>query len=131
VRYDVLLDLAGQHTLAGCRRALTRTGTLMPASGTGGPLLGPLGRYARTLALSPLVSQRLRVLAATLSGHDLATLTTLIKARQVPPVIEQTYPLAETAEAIRHLAERHARAKVVIAVHQPAPRPSAKETNDA
>jgi NADPH:quinone reductase-like Zn-dependent oxidoreductase len=130
-RFDVIVDLAGQHPLAACRSALTRTGTLVLASGHGGPLLGPLGRYVGALALSPFLSQRLRVLAAKPSGRDLVTLTALIEAGHVTPVIEKTYALAETAEAIRHLAEGHARAKVVIALHHTAPQPSTKETNDA
>jgi NADPH:quinone reductase-like Zn-dependent oxidoreductase len=130
-RFDVIVDLAARHPLAACRSALTRTGTLVSASGHGGPVLGPLGRYIEALALSPFVSQRLRVLAAKPSGQDLATLTRVIEAGQVTPVIEKTYALAETSEAIRHLAEQHARAKVVIAVHEAAPQPSTKETNDA
>jgi NADPH:quinone reductase-like Zn-dependent oxidoreductase len=83
-------------------------------------MLGPLGRYLRTLALSPLTSQRLRVLAARPSRHDLETVGALIEAGRVRPVIEKTYTLPETAEAIRHLAEHHARAKVVIVRQTPA-----------
>jgi 2-keto-3-deoxy-6-phosphogluconate aldolase len=47
--------------------------------------------------------------------------------------IEATYELADTAEAIRHLAEEHARAKIVIAVgdRHAASRPSTKATKDA
>lgn len=115
-RYDVILDLAGRHPLSACRGALTRTGTLVLASGNGGPVVGPLGRYVRALALSPFVSQRLRVHAARPSGRDLAALAALIEAGSVTPVVEATYALADTAEAVRHLAERHARAKIVIAV---------------
>ncbi len=63
-RYDLILDLAGQHPLAACRGALTRTGKLVLASGSGGPVIGPLGSYLRALALSPFVAQRLRVHAA-------------------------------------------------------------------
>jgi NADPH:quinone reductase-like Zn-dependent oxidoreductase len=122
-RYDVILDLAGRHTVTACRRALTRTGTLVSASGHGGPVLGPLGHYLRTLALSPLTSQRLRVLAAKPSRHDLETLSALIEGRRVKPVIEKTYGLIETVDAVRHLAEHHARAKIVIAVRQTGPPP--------
>src|SRR3954471_12937249 len=43
-RFDVIFDLAARHPLAACRGALTRTGTLVSASGHGGPVLGPLGR---------------------------------------------------------------------------------------
>jgi NADPH:quinone reductase-like Zn-dependent oxidoreductase len=125
-RYDVVLDLAGRHPLTACRAALTRTGTLVLVSGHGGPVLGPLGRYARALAWSPFVPQRLRVHSATPSSRDLVALTALIEAGSVTPVVEATYALADTAEAVRHLAERHARSKIVIAVRDdPAgPRPS-------
>ncbi len=119
-RFDVIFDLGGRHTVTACRRALTRTGTLVSASGHGGPVFGPLGRYLRTLASSPLTSQRLRVLAATPSGHDLERLSALIEERRVKPVIEKTYRLSETAEAVRHLAEQHARAKIVIVVREDA-----------
>lgn len=83
-------------------------------------------------ARHPLAACRsARVRAAKPSGQDLATLTGVIEAGQVTPVIEKTYALAETSEAIRHLAEQPARAKVVIAVHDAAPQPSTRETNDA
>ena len=32
------------------------------------------------------------------------------------PAIDRTYPLSETAEALRHFAEVHARGKIVISV---------------
>ena len=132
-RYDVILDLAGRHPLSACRGALTRTGTLVLASGHGGPVLGPLGRYARALAWSPFVTQRLRVHASNPSRSDLDALTALIKAGAVTPVIEATYELADTPAAIRHLSEAHARAKNVIAVRgsHDAPQPSTKETEHA
>jgi NADPH:quinone reductase-like Zn-dependent oxidoreductase len=45
---------------------------------------------------------------------DLATLTELIEAGKITPVIERTYSLSETPEAIRYLEAGHARGKVVI-----------------
>lgn len=129
----MIFDLAGQHPLAACRRALTRTGTLVLAGGHGGPVFGPLGRYARALAWSPFVTQRLRVHAARPSHVSLDALTALIEAGAVTPAIEATYALADTAEAIRHLTDQHARAKIVIAVRGPhaASQPSTKETDHA
>ncbi|MHA6783119.1 NAD(P)-dependent alcohol dehydrogenase [Pseudonocardia saturnea] len=64
-RYDLIFDLAGRHPPSACRGALTRTGALVLASGNGGRVLGPLGRYVRALASSPFVAQRLRVHATT------------------------------------------------------------------
>jgi len=50
------------------------------------------------------------------SAPDLELLTELIEAGTVRPVIERTYPLSETPEAIRHVETGHTRGKVVIAV---------------
>jgi NADPH:quinone reductase-like Zn-dependent oxidoreductase len=50
------------------------------------------------------------------SQEDLSFLTELIEAGTLTPVIDRTYPLRETAEAIRYLETGRARGKVVIAV---------------
>jgi hypothetical protein len=46
-------------------------------------------------------------------------------------VIEKIYALADTAQALRHHAEQHARSKIVIAVATPPPPPAAMQMNDA
>jgi NADPH:quinone reductase-like Zn-dependent oxidoreductase len=40
----------------------------------------------------------------------------MIEAGKVRPVIDRTYPLSQTAEAIRYLEEGHAKGKIVITV---------------
>ena len=40
----------------------------------------------------------------------------LIESGRVSPVIDRTYPLSETPEAIRHLETGHARGKIVVTV---------------
>jgi NADPH:quinone reductase-like Zn-dependent oxidoreductase len=47
---------------------------------------------------------------------DLAFVKGLIESGKLKPVIDRTYPLGETAEAIRYCEEGHARGKVVISV---------------
>jgi NADPH:quinone reductase-like Zn-dependent oxidoreductase len=47
---------------------------------------------------------------------DLAVLRELLDAGQVTPIIDRTYALNETAEAVRYLETGHARGKVVITV---------------
>jgi NADPH:quinone reductase-like Zn-dependent oxidoreductase len=44
----------------------------------------------------------------------LVVLNDLIEAGKVTPVVDRTYPLSETAAAIRYLEGHHPRAKVVI-----------------
>jgi NADPH:quinone reductase-like Zn-dependent oxidoreductase len=49
-------------------------------------------------------------------AEDLEHLTELIEAGTIDPVIERTYALAETPEAIRQIETGHTRGKLVIAV---------------
>jgi NADPH:quinone reductase-like Zn-dependent oxidoreductase len=48
--------------------------------------------------------------------EDLLILTGLLKSGEVTPVIDRTYPLSETSEALRYLGEGHVQGKVVITV---------------
>jgi NADPH:quinone reductase-like Zn-dependent oxidoreductase len=115
--YDLILDTAGNRSLSHLRRALTPEGTLVIVGAeTGGRWLGGSDRQLRALMLSPFVSQKLRAFIATASKEDLVVLTELIEAGKVAPVIDSTYPLSETPEAIRYIEEGHARGKVVITV---------------
>ena len=115
-RYDVILDLIGNHSLTEFRRALSRSGTLVLSSGTGGRVLGPMGRILRAFTLSPFISQNLRTFTASRGRVALDELRDLIEAGAVTPAIDRIHPLSETAEALRHFAEVHARGKIVITV---------------
>ncbi len=115
-RYDVILDLIGNHSLSKLRRTLTHNGTLVLSSGTGSAVFGPMGRIIRALALSPFVSQNLRIFAATLGTEVLDELRELIEAGRVTPAIDRSYSLRETPDAIRYFADEHAHGKIVIAV---------------
>ena len=70
----------------------------------------------RALVLSRFVSQRLRPLLATPNTGDLVVLKQLIEAGRMMPIINRTYSLSDTADAIRQLEEGHARGKVVITI---------------
>ena len=54
----------------------------------------------------------------TTKQEDLVVLRDLMAAGKVTPVIDRTYKLSETAEAMRYFEEGHARGKVVITVEQ-------------
>jgi NADPH:quinone reductase-like Zn-dependent oxidoreductase len=116
-RYDVVFDLVGNRTLTELRRCLTRTGTLVLSGGgvsEGGSLFGPMGLMMRGKAVGPFLRQRVFLLEAKPSADNLATLTGLVEAGQLVPVLDRTYPLEQAADAIRYLEVEHARAKVVL-----------------
>jgi NADPH:quinone reductase-like Zn-dependent oxidoreductase len=117
-RWDVALDTAGRRPLSKLRRALTPKGTLVIVGGDGG------GRWTggffrgmlRAPLVSPFVGQKLGGLNSIVKQGDLVAIKALIEAGKVTPVIDRTYPLVEAPDAIRYLAEGHARGKIVITV---------------
>jgi NADPH:quinone reductase-like Zn-dependent oxidoreductase len=116
-RYDVILDIGGNRRLSHLRRALTHTGQLVIVGGeTDGRWLGGSDRQVRAILLSMLVRQKLGTFISSENAADLAALRELIEAGKVTPVIDRTYPLHETAEAIRYVQDGHARGKVIIAI---------------
>ena len=114
-RYDVILDIGGNSSLARLRHALSPEGTLVIAGG-GGRWLGGADRQLRALALSPFVGQKLGTFVNKENHEDLLVLKELIETGKLTPVIDRAYPLAVVPEAIRYLEEGRARGKVVVIV---------------
>jgi len=113
-RYDLILDNVGNHSMARTRRALTPGGRLI--SNGGGHSDGKLGRTVRTMLASMVVRRQAGPTVKTQNHGDLVALRDLVEAGKVTPVIDRTYSLTETPEAIGHVAAGHARGTVVIAV---------------
>lgn len=115
-RYDLILDMVGNRSLAKCRRALRPEGTLVLVGGRGGPWFMGTDRWLKALVLSPFVGQRLRPLVHTKSQADLLALKALAEAGKVSPVVGREVSLDDVPEAIRSFEDWHASGKVVIAV---------------
>ena len=116
-RYDLILDIGGNSSLARLRHALTPEGTLVIVGGEGGGRwLGGLQRQLWATMLSPFVSQKLGTFVSTPNYEDLLVLGELVESGKVTPVIDRTYPLAEVPEAMRYLEGGHAKGKVLITV---------------
>jgi NADPH:quinone reductase-like Zn-dependent oxidoreductase len=116
-RYDLIIDIAGNASLAHLRRALTPTGTLVIVGGEeGGRWTGGFGRSLRAPLLSLFVRQRLTMLASKERASDQERLTTLIEAGKVTPSIDRTYPLDRVPEAMRYLEAGGVRGKVAITI---------------
>ena len=107
-RYDLIFDTIGNLSVSGCQRALSPNGICAIAGFTtmfhlfqvmlfGGNKVGMME-------------------TAKADKKDLLFIKELIEAGKVASVIDRTYKLSETAEAIRYLETSHARGKVVITV---------------
>jgi NADPH:quinone reductase-like Zn-dependent oxidoreductase len=96
---------------------LEANGTLVAVgSAKPGGMLSIMGSILEAAIRSRFGSKKMPFFLAKNSKEDLTLLRELIEAGTIRPVIDRTYPLSETAEAIRYLETGHARAKVVIAV---------------
>ena len=119
-RYDVIFDNVNNHSFSDRRRVLTPNGICVLA-GIGGAGLHPgmLGRVVGILRadlLSRFVRQKFVRYGTKTDKEDLKLLSDLMQTGKVTPVIDRTYKLSETAEAMRYFEEGHARGKVVITV---------------
>jgi NADPH:quinone reductase-like Zn-dependent oxidoreductase len=120
-RYDLILDIPGNHPWSDLRRALTPDGTYVlighdQYGAAGRRWIGSLGRFAKLLVLSPFVRQLHGLRGAKDPGDRLVVLKELIEAGKITPVIDRTFPLSEVPEAIRYLETGQARGKIVITV---------------
>jgi NADPH:quinone reductase-like Zn-dependent oxidoreductase len=119
-RYDFILDNVANHSLSDLRRALTRTGALVPnGGGFDNHWFASGGRVINAHVLKRFKDPRLRPFLVSPKLEDLVVLKELIEAGKITPVMDRTYPLSETPQAIGHVGEGHARGKVVITATHP------------
>jgi NADPH:quinone reductase-like Zn-dependent oxidoreductase len=117
-RYDVLFDLVGNHPLPACLRVLEPRGIYIGCGG-GGPdrsSVELLGSMLHSLVLGPFTSRKLPGLLAKVNTADLNAVVDLMRTGKVTPVLDRSYALKETANAIRYIEQGHARGKVAITV---------------
>lgn len=107
--YDLILDNVGSRSFSDCRRALAPEGTLLPNTGNAG-----IGYVIMAFVRSAFVRQQGRPFVSRPTSEDLAVLKELVETGKMTPVIDRTYPLSETPEALEYVGKGHARGKVVI-----------------
>lgn len=124
--YDLVLNSLDSATLARSLKVLKPGGLLVSISGP------PTADFAREQRLSWGLKQVMGLLSHGIrrkarlagvhyrfvfmraSGEQLGELSRLIEAGAIQPVIDRSYPLASTAEALKYVAQGRAKGKVVI-----------------
>jgi len=115
--YDVLIDNIGNHSLSDFRRSLTSQGTYVLVGGAKqGRLIGPMKQLFRAVAVSPFVGQNLSPLMVKVSRDDLLVIAEMLTDGTVKSVIDRTFDLADTPEALTYQGEGHAQGKIIITI---------------
>jgi NADPH:quinone reductase-like Zn-dependent oxidoreductase len=115
-QYDVILDNVLNRPPSATTRLLTPRGVLIPNSiGNTGGLLAGLPRIARAMLIG-LGRTTVKTATLTVNRDNLSALAGLLESGAVRVVIDRTYPLDRTADAVAHMLGHHARGKVAITV---------------
>lgn len=106
---DVILDvLGGDHVSAGMER-LAIGGRLVTAGATTGNLA--------QVHIGRLLGRHRQLIGSSLGSRaEMEAALAAVAAGAVKPVLDRTFPLAETMQAVRYLAERGPVGKVVITI---------------
>jgi NADPH:quinone reductase-like Zn-dependent oxidoreductase len=116
--FDVLVDIAGNHSWLEVKRVLSEDATMIVVGGRKtNRWIGPMGdAVGRRLASIPGRRTVAAPFLAQLNKDDLDVLRELLEAGKVEPVIENRYELRDLPEALRYVGSGHAKGKVVISV---------------
>ena len=115
-RYDLIFDLAGNHSFSACRRVLTPRGIVV---GTG-ILDGPQSLLVLFLALIWMIirawfsREKFVAFVANANRGDLALIGEMLASGQLKSIIERRYRLSEVPEAMRYQGTWRVRGKLVI-----------------
>jgi NADPH:quinone reductase-like Zn-dependent oxidoreductase len=119
-RYDVLFDNVGNRSFSERREILKPHGICVLAGiGSMGAYEDSMSRIAGTFTASlrsRFVDQKFERYMTTFNKADLGFLRDLMTEGKLTPVVEKTYPISETAEAVRYFQQGHVRGKIVINV---------------
>jgi NADPH:quinone reductase-like Zn-dependent oxidoreductase len=122
LRYDVVVDIAGSHSLAACRRVMTPSATFVGVGAAGiqhrsAGSFRAIGHFLGTKVASIMGRHKVVTLfIAALNNDDLLFLADLVESGKVVPSIDRRYDLSGVPEALDYMNQGHARAKVAIRI---------------
>ena len=114
-RYDAIIDMVGNHGIGALTGVIRPEGVLVRVGSTSyNPWLQPFASMAVVAVQSLLRSQRIEGILASIQPADLEQLAEWAAAGKLRAVIDRRYPMAQTADAMRHLETGRARGKIII-----------------
>ncbi len=116
-RYDLVYDLAWQHSWSASKRVLNPNGKYVMAGGVASArVITFMAREVLAIALSSFSNRKFIMFMAKSDREDLEIMRDLMADGKVKPVIDKSFTLSQVPDAVRYAEEGHARGKVVISV---------------
>lgn len=115
-RYDLIVDNGATRPILSLKRLLGPKGRMVLVGASKGDWVGPMVRIFGGSLLARFGDQSITGMLAKPTREDLQTLADMAADGRIRPVIDRTYPLAETAEAMRYLETMRARGKIIITI---------------
>jgi NADPH:quinone reductase-like Zn-dependent oxidoreductase len=113
--YDIILDVVTYRSIFDYKRVLAGNGKYVMLGG------GNYNRVFQTFMLGPLISltgsRKMGVLMHE-PNRGMGSFLELFESGKVTPVIDRTFPLPETADALRYFEEGLAQGKIVITMNR-------------
>jgi NADPH:quinone reductase-like Zn-dependent oxidoreductase len=113
LQYDLILAVNGYQPLSAYKRALTPQGIYVFTGGLPAQIF-------QALFLAPLMSKsdgrKMTSCMKKANQNDLLFIRDLLEGGKIKPVIDECYPLSNTADAFRYFEKGHTRGKVVIRI---------------
>lgn len=109
-RYDLILGINGNYSLSLCKKLLKRRGRYIMVGGS-------LQQIFKSILFGWMMSfdsKKMSSLAAKSSAEDMKFVIKLVLEGKIRPVIDRSFRLSETADAVRYIKEQHAKGKVII-----------------
>ena len=117
--YELMIDIAGNHSWLECKRVLAPTGIMVAAGGSAHTVWGANStiRHLIGVRLASLRGTRkVALFIAKLNKADLLVLQKLLVEGKITPVIDRCYELDRVPEAFNYMGEGHAKGKIIIKV---------------
>jgi NADPH:quinone reductase-like Zn-dependent oxidoreductase len=114
--YDLILVTNGNRSIFEYKRSLKPNGVCVLAGGGSNSIPQLVVGLFMEWWISKTENKKISSFLAKINQKDLATIKELLETGKVKPVIDRTYPLRETAEALRYLGEGHAQGKIIVTV---------------
>lgn len=115
-RFDLIVDMVGNHTPGTNVDMLNEGGKLVLVGGPKGNWIAPFKRPLQAMVAGWFNDEEIITLFAGMNQEDMQTLADLMAEGELVPVIDRTYPLAEVPDAIGYSESGRARGKIIISM---------------